>query len=312
MTVHISPATIAESEALVARWQDRFPKIRMYLNADAAPTRALRYLGLALWQEGNVEEAAKVLLNASYWDPDNATILAELGSATLAAGRSEEAMSHFIASLERDGSQLQVWLNLGYLCKAAGNIEFATRCFEKALTIEPLSSEAVAGLGMIHFEAGEYARASALLQASVDRGVSAPAVDACLGQALYLQGLFTEARIAFQRAALACPQEQKILTKFAETCFVETVIFGSVDDAVAGFRDLLGDDRQRLEATSRNAFQLCCAFGHGDAAQRLGAEILREQPGDAMVRYHLEALTGQKHDRAPRDYLVACFDHYAP
>ena len=53
------------------------------------------------------------------------------------------------------------------------------------------------------------------------------------------------------------------------------------------------------------------AYGHREAAIRLGRARLPHGDADPIQRYLFDAVVGEKLDRAPRDYLIAYFDRFA-
>ena len=61
----------------------------------------------------------------------------------------------------------------------------------------------------------------------------------------------------------------------------------------------------------RVAFQALGGFDKTDAAIRLGRALLRLAPGDPVIGFHLDALMDEPRERAPDQYLTACFDKYA-
>jgi predicted TPR repeat methyltransferase len=95
------------------------------------------------------------------------------------------------------------------------------------------------------------------------------------------------------------------------TRFLETMIAGEVEAAFAAYRDAAGPDAEDLQSMAGTAFQILSAYGHRDAALRLGRARLASLGDDPIQRYLLDAVAGEKLDRAPRDYLLAYFDRFA-
>jgi predicted TPR repeat methyltransferase len=57
---------------------------------------------------------------------------------------------------------------------------------------------------------------------------------------------------------------------------------------------------------------MLCVYGPKEAAIRIGESIVQGAPNDPIISYHLDALHGRKHARAPNHYLTACFHNFAP
>jgi predicted TPR repeat methyltransferase len=309
MTLHVSSPF--PPVAALEQWRARYPKFGAALDRGESPPAALRYLGLSLWQDGAVPEAIEALDSAVGLAPENADLLADLGALLSVAGRKADALNAYIASLERDPSRAQVWLGVAGLCNELGDKAAAENAYVAALDLEPGAAEACTGLGLIYIERGRFDDAVRLLGDAVARGVESGAVQACLGQSLYLIGRFAEARVALAKAAQAFPGEVTIIRKHAGAAFVATAIESSVEAAIEAYREAAGRHAEDTLAACRFAFQALCGFGHREAALRLGEAILSMVPDDPIIPFHLDALRGRAHERASRDYVAACFDRYA-
>jgi len=66
------------------------------------------------------------------------------------------------------------------------------------------------------------------------------AIYACLGQTLYLLGDFSKASAALEKAARACPDEVRIVQKYAQARLTETIIESSVEDAFEVYHAIAG------------------------------------------------------------------------
>lgn len=312
MSLHISPPSPPDLVDTLAVWRARFPRFAEMMDAGESPVRALRYLGLGLWQEGDVTGAVAALTTAASLTPEDAHLLADLGAVLWLDGRKADALQCFIASLERDPSRTQVWLTVASLCNEIGETATAEHSYLAALDLDPACAEAATGLGLICLESRRYDEAVTLLRGALDRGVATPGLYACYGQALYLIGEFAAARAALQRAAEALPEEAPIVRKYALAAFVETAIAASPEEAFAAYRRAAGLHAEEDERVARSGFQSLCGFGRKEAAIRLGEALLRGAPDDPIIPHHLAALRGLRSERASRAYIAACFDKYAP
>lgn len=311
MTTHVDrPPETPLSDSL-ALWRAQYPRFGALIDDGAAAPRALRYLGLALWQDGRLGEAASVLTQAAAAAPADPVMLGELGSLLCAAGRKAEALGCLVASLALAPNQAQVWLNVGGLRVELGDKDMAEQAYRAALDLDPDCAEAGVGLGLLYIERRRYREAVQLLDAAVARGVTAMPVYACLGQTLFLLGDFTAAAAALEKAARACPGEARIIQKYAEARLIEKLIAGSVVEAIESYMAIAGRHAQDLIAVCGRAFQILCAYGMTQAAIRLGEILQKRTPDDPILVHHLGALHGRPCARAPDAYLAACFGAYA-
>lgn len=311
MTLHIRELVGPFAPDCLALWRAQYPQFDALTADGALPVRALRYLGLTLWRDGRLSEAIAVLTQAVGIAPTEPAIFAELGSVLCAAGRKLEALRHLTTSLRLAPHQAQVWLTVAGLSTELGNKETAEKAFCAALDLDPACAEAAAGLGLVHIERRQFHEAARLLGAAVAHGVTAMPVYACLGQTLFLLGDFANASAALEKAARACPGEARIIEKYAEVRLIEKMIEGPLVDAIEAYLSIAGAHSKGVIEVCGRAFQILCAYGKNEAAIRLGEMLLKRTPDDPIVAYHLDALQGRSRERAPNNYLTACFGAYA-
>lgn len=312
MTTPVTAPHQSEIENSLADWQERYPKIKTLIETGTPPAKALRYVGLELWRGGCLEKAAEAMAQAVSMEPREAAIHAELGSLLGAIGRKEEALQSLGASLELDPNRAAVWINLANTSNDLGNKTLAEQAFVVALELAPDSTEGLAGLGLLYIELRRFEDAARLLKAAVDRGVTEMAIHACLGQALHLLGDFSQACLSFEKAARAFPDQEQIVRKYAQARFLETIIDNSVEKAIEVYRETAGSHAEDILVACKAVFHTLSGYGRTEAALRLGQAIYAQCPDDPVIAYHLDALMGRAHARAPDAYLTACFDKYAP
>ncbi|BDV34137.1 methyltransferase domain-containing protein [Methylocystis iwaonis] len=273
----------------------------------------LRRQGLSLWAVGALVEATELLESAARLAPADARILSDFGSLLYATGRPAEAVHYLSTSLRIDPAHPQTWLMLANAAHALGDMNVAEQAFLAALDIAPNLPGAVTGLGLLHFELRRFESAERLLSAvASDQAATGPAIYACLGEAQRMLGQFSQARESFQKAAAGFPLEAGIQRKYARVALVAAAIDEPVEAALRVYETAAGDHAEDVETVLRDAFQMLCGFGHEAGAIRLAEALLDLAPEDRVIRYHLDALQGTAHARAPDAYLTACFDKFAP
>lgn len=311
MTMHVSPPIPTNLPDPIAAIQRDYPKFAQMIAAGEPHGRALRYLGLALWQDNRLEDAVNVLGITASLHPNEPRLLAELGSLLYATGRTVEALQVMTTSLELEPTQVQVWLNVANLCMGAGETLTAEQAFKAALEFDPSSPDAAAGLGLLYIENRLFDEAAVLLKSSIANGVTAMAVYACLGQTLFMLGDFAGSAAALEQAVLSCPDQPAIRQRYAQSRFVEALIDRPFDEALALYVEIARDYAGDLSRVCRSAFQILTAYGHMDAAVRLGRELHAREPGNPVLQYNLDAVTGRALTRAPAEYVTSYFDDYA-
>lgn len=283
------------------------------IDPNAWEAAALRRQGLSLWAAGALVEATELLEAAARLAPADARILSDLGSLLYATGRPAEAVQYLTTSLRIDPAHPQTWLMLANAAHALGDMDIAEQAFLAALDIAPNLPGAVTGLGLLHFELRRFESAERLLSAvASEQTVTGPAIYACLGEAQRMLGQFSQARESLQKAAAGFPLEAGIQRKYARVALVAAAIDEPVEAAVSAYEAAAGGHAEDVETVLRDAFQMLCGFGHEAGAIRLAEALLDLAPDDRVIRYHLDALQGTAHARAPDAYLTACFDKFAP
>ena len=105
--------------------------------------------GIIHHQLGQYAEATQAFTEASSRDPDNVTILNDLGIALAAAGRSRAALSAYRRVLEREPAHLDARYNAAKLQKTMGRIDDAYRDYREVLTRDPSYAKAANNLAVL-------------------------------------------------------------------------------------------------------------------------------------------------------------------
>jgi len=307
----VARLTSIEIASRIAAWRAASRPLDALLAQHTPPADALRRFGLTHWTAGNPRAASIVLATAAAIAPGDAPLWLDLGFTLHAAGEPAEARSVFERALALDPAPARGWLGLALVVKELADPGRAETAFAAAMARDSTLAEAAFGLGLLCFEQRRYAEAARHWRAAIAAGCRNPLVHAGLGQALFFTGDFAGASQALARQIASGAADPKIVERFALSRFVETMIAGDAEAAVAAYRQAAGPQGADSGAVARTAFQILSAYGHREAALRLGRTLLASLPDDPEHRYILDALAGEKLDRAPRDYLVAHFDSFA-
>ncbi|MBM4247804.1 MAG: tetratricopeptide repeat protein, partial [Deltaproteobacteria bacterium] len=236
------------TRAQVAVWRD---SISLFENALAVTSRNhLAHLNLAaaLVERGDAAAAVGHATAAATLRPDDAKVLATLGTALARTGRPDEARAAYERALRRDPDSTLALLGLGVLLAERQQWADAARAYQDVLRRDPGHAKAHAGLGFVLASQGRHGDAVAAYRAAV-------AADPAL-----LQG----------HNGLALALEAS----------------GDPDGALGVLAGALalapGEPRLRL-----NYAAMLLARGRPAEAEQQYRALLREQPGDASARIAL-------------------------
>jgi predicted TPR repeat methyltransferase len=310
------PAIVAdigagEIAARIAAWRAGNPQFDALLREDAPPAQALRRLALTQWAAGHPRVASMILATAAALSPDSAPLWQELGFTLQAIGERSDAREAFERSLALDPAPARAWLGLAMLANELEDKERAEAAFAAALHRDPLLSEAAFGLGLICFEQRRYTEAAGRWRAAIATGCQNSNVHIGLAQCLFFMGDFAGSARAFERHIASGAADPVVIQRFALTRFLETAIADDTAAAHEAYRRAAGPHAEDPKIVARSAFSLLSGYGYREAALRIGRERLSSDGADPVQRYLLDAIAGVKLERAPRDYLVSYFDHFA-
>ena len=299
-----------EIDSRIAAWRAVSPPLDALLLQNTPPAEALRRFGLTHWTAGNPNAAAIALATAAAIAPHDAPLWLDLGFTLHATGEAAQARSVFERALALDPNPARGWLGLALVAKDTSNPVRAEEAFKAALARDSTLSEAAFGLGLLCFEQRRYPEAALRWRQAIAHGCRNPLVYAGLGQALFFAGDFAAAAEALERQVAPGGADPQLVERFALARFVATLIDGDLDAAFAAYHAVAGANADEKRVASA-AFQILSAYGHRKAALRLGKAARAKIPNDPVHRYLIDALDGAKHDRAPRDYVIAHFDAFA-
>jgi predicted TPR repeat methyltransferase len=297
--------------ALLPKWQIEHPRLQTMMERYGEPSKALRHVGLLLWQQGDLQNALRMFAGAVALAPMEASLWSGLGGVLFAAGHREEAAGCLKNALSRDASSAADWLLLGTIYSGEPDISFAEEAFQNALRLDPQSADAAISLGLLYTRGKRYEKAAGCLQDAIARGSQSAAIYTCLAQALTNLGDFPGAVKAFAEAVRRQPDDPLLRQKFGQAKFLETVLHAGLADGLEAYREAAGANPEDRDKLVRDAFHILSGYGHEEAAIRLGEIHQTENPGDAIQTYLLAALKHEPFTQAPEDYVVSYFDKFA-
>lgn len=298
-------------EARVEVWATSNPPFAALLLEGAPPAQALRRLALTHWSAGNPRLASSMLATAAAIAPGLPELWLDLGFTLQAIAERADASVALEIALALDPAPARAWLGLAVISNELEDKSRAETAFAMALEREPGLSEAAFGLGLICFEQRRYGEAARHFRAAIEAGCQNGLVHVGLGQSLFFIGDFAGAARALEPQLAAGPAEASLAQRYGLVRYLDAAIAGDLERAEALYIAGAGPHAQSLAEVARSAFQILSGYGHRAAALKIGHERLADGGHDPVQRYLFSAVAGRKIQRAPSDYLVAYFDHFA-
>ena len=238
----------AVAYARTADWRDRLTFETRILQRYPDDPDALAGLGVALADQGRLEEAVARFSRAASLDPDNGDTRINLCAALQKLGRFEDAVREGRAAVRLRPQQADAHTNLAAALEALGRSEEAASEYAEAVRLTPASGEAHANLGRVLL-AGRPTEAVTHLREALRLGAKPGPTHYVLGNALADLDRLPDA-IAEYRSALADDRMARS-PELHNDLGVALVRLGQVDAAIAQFKEALRLD-PTFEAAAAN------------------------------------------------------------
>ena len=259
----------------------------LQINSDYAE---LHYnFGIALLQNGDVDEAIAQYQTALQIKPGYAEAHINLGIALLQKGNVDEAITHFQTALQIKPDYAEAYINLGIALLQKGGVDEAIAQYQKALEINTDYADAHYNLGNILCQKGRVDEAIAHYQKALQINPDDAEVHNNLGLALLQKGNVDEAIAQYQKALAIKPDYAGACYNLGEALFQE----GKLDEAVAQYQKALQIKPDYAEAHDSLANALL-QKGQVDEAIAHYQKALKIKPGYAGACYNLGNALCQK------------------
>jgi Flp pilus assembly protein TadD len=180
------------------------------------PSKALEKTGVATAQEAlqrGVEfHQLRRLDEAIHWyrkslelQPDNSTVLNNLGIALKAQGQLDAAITSYQQAISVRPNYVQAHSNLGNALKDQGNLDAAVSCYRQAISLKPGYAQAYSNLGNLLQSQGRLDEAVSILQKAIVLKPNYAQAHNNLGLSLKKQGRLDEAVSILQKAIALKP-----------------------------------------------------------------------------------------------------------
>jgi len=179
-------------------------------------------LGVALAQQGDLDEAIAEFHQALKIAPDSYEAHVDLGGALMRQKRFIEAIDHFRRAIEIETLRINAHGALAGVLLLQGNIDEARAEFERVVEIDPRNTTARNELGQILFDQGKIDESTAQFEAAVAANPKSLRAHVNLARASAARGRIVEA-IAHYRQALEIDPDDPVARQNLDTLLRDNV-----------------------------------------------------------------------------------------
>jgi tetratricopeptide (TPR) repeat protein len=179
-------------------------------------------------------EASTAMLKATIpLDPGNPSLLFAMGDGLRHQNKADEALKYLDDSLNISPALSPSWVSKGCVFLAKNNKEEAARCFEKALSYDEDSIEALNPLAAYYLDLNKPQLAFPLIEGAISRGIANSDTYIMQGRIHLIQNKIDDAKIDFGSALRVSPNPKVTLKSIADIYLMR----GFKDIAVAIFKE---------------------------------------------------------------------------
>jgi predicted O-linked N-acetylglucosamine transferase (SPINDLY family) len=256
-------------------------------------------LGLALMEQGRLEEAEAAVREALRLHPDNPAAYNTLGLVLFQQSQPEQAAANFGRAVQLQPSFVEAWLNLGDALRGLGRRDEAGASYERAAQLRPNDPGPVAKLGALLMELGRPADAVLCYERALRLRPDSAILCNNLGLALLHQGRYEEARLSCRQTLYLQPD----LAEAHNNQGLALLNLGRAGEALLSFRQAV--DLQPDFADAHNNLGLAlAASGQPDEALACYQRAVQITP------HHVGALTNLGNARKDQGFVseaIACY-----
>jgi predicted TPR repeat methyltransferase len=197
-------------------------------------------------------------------------------------------------------------IRAGMQYQVTGKLSEAEALYMHVLRTNPDNAEALQLLGTVAYQAGQYERAVELIAKAILIEPGIPNYYSNLGSAYGALNRLDDAILCFKSALAIDPDYAEGYNKLG----IALLSLGKPVEAVANFERAVVIDADFLDAYN-NLGIAAQELGQIDKAIAGYRQMLRLQPENGVALHLIAALTGERTDGAPSQYVAQVFDRYA-
>jgi predicted O-linked N-acetylglucosamine transferase (SPINDLY family) len=255
--------------------------------------------GIALAQQGRLDEAMASFQRAVEIKPDDAVAHGNWGLALTLQGKLDEAVAHYRRALELKPDFADAYSNLGRVWMTRGQITEALACFRRALELKPDFAEAHNRLGLALQQQGKREEAAASYHRALQSNPAFAEAHVNLANLFQEGGDLDQAIARYHQALQLKPEYVDAHANLAAALTGK----GLLSEAVACCRRALGI-RPDDAGTHNNLGNALLAQGRVTEAAACYRQAVRHKPGYAEAHYNLGSALKEQGEL---EAAIACF-----
>ncbi len=241
--------------------------------------------GVALFQHGYLDQAAKSFEQVIAAKPDSAEGYYNLGTLNLRRNDFAQARTYLEKTLELRPNYPEAWNNLGMLAAQQGQSDEAVKAFEQSLVLRPDYAVALLNLGNVYRRTGSFSKAEESLRRALELQPQDAEINYSLGMLNAQQNQFDRAAEYLERAVALRRGYPEALNNLG-VLFVRTKDYAKAEEQ---FKTCIGVAPD-FDQSYLNLARLYAMQGDKAKAKNVLLELQGKQPENANARRALEAV----------------------
>jgi predicted TPR repeat methyltransferase len=238
--------------------------------------------------------------------PQDVDVLCNLGAVLMSQGRLDEAESALTEAIALDRNHAISNYNLGNVLKKQGKIEEAKDRYLRAIESDRAHAGAHFNIGNIYLEEGRLDEALSCFRNTISLDPGHIAAHLNIGNVLKAQGKIDEALVSY-RHVIAGDENN---TAAYHNIGIILKAQGKIDDAIDAYNRAIKIEPENSSAQN-NLGNLLKDSGRIDEAVQCFRRAVELDCDNVSARHMLAALTGEKTEAAPGQYVRELYDRYA-
>jgi tetratricopeptide (TPR) repeat protein len=241
--------------------------------------------GVALFQQGYLQQAAESFLEVVAAKPDDPDAYYNLGTLSLRKNDFPAAQTYLERALKLRPNYPEAWNNLGMMAAQKGNAEEAIQDFQQSLLLRPRYAVALLNLGNVYRRQRDFPKAEECLSHALEIQPNDPEVYYSLGMLYAQQNRVQLASDYLSKAIDLKPDYPEALNNLG-VLFVRGQDYSKAEEKFrSGIRVAPNYDQSYL-----NLARLFGMRGEIEKAREILQELLRLQPGNSAATQALQML----------------------
>jgi Flp pilus assembly protein TadD/peroxiredoxin len=241
--------------------------------------------GVAMYQQGYLEQAADSFRQVLQTKPDNADANYNLGTLNLRKNDFHQARQYLEKTIQLRPDYPEAWNNLGMIAAQQGLLDEAIQDFEKSLQLRPGFAIALLNLGNVYRRQRSFEKAQECLHRALQIQPDDPETNYSIGMLYAQQDDVPHATESLQKALELRPVYPEALNNLG-VLFVRTEKYAEAEDQFkTGIRLAPHFDQSYL-----NLARLYALRNDKEQARTVLLDLLRVQPENATAKQALETL----------------------